>query len=378
MVTVSLLTHSFLDGYNREYGRVFGGGLERYIADLCEVIREIGAEPEIHQLSYFEPFQTEWNGIRVFGHPYNFDRIPEAFEAMAAQAAGRLIYASCIWHPIDYRPGSLGICHGINWDASLLPRDVKAGVADAIQNALDQLSAIVSVDSHFQTFCRSVCRYERPDKIIVIPNSVDTSYFQPADNGKDGGQREKLRVLYPRRISAERGIVQMMRLADALLNTYDNIEIEFAGEIVRDSPIGDAFEVWLQSRPAKNAVFHRVYDFARVRDAYAGADIAVIPTVFSEGTSYACLEAMSSGLSVVASNVGGLNDLIIDGCNGLLAPPTTDALLTAVVRLIENRQLRERLGDQARVTALAFDKAIWKSRWRNVLEAYLGDTPQPG
>lgn len=58
MGVVSILTHSFTDGYNREFGRVFGGGLERYILDLCSVIRGLGHIPEVHQLSYFEAFQT--------------------------------------------------------------------------------------------------------------------------------------------------------------------------------------------------------------------------------------------------------------------------------------------------------------------------------
>ncbi len=367
MDTISVLTHSFMDGYNRRFDRVFGGGLERYMADLCEVIADIGARPEVHQLSYYEPFHAEWNGIDVYGHPYDFDRIPDAFDEMARSANGRLIYASCIWHPIRYRPGSLGICHGINWDNPLLPRDAKASVAAAIQAAVDGLEKIVSVDSHFQTYCRSVCSYEGTGRIRVIPNAVDTSRFVPA--ARDPG--DTLRVLYPRRLSPERGIVQMMRMTDELLGRYPGLEVEFAGELVQGSPVGEAFEVWREANPARRSIVHRTYDFDRIRDVYAAADIAVIPTVFSEGTSYACLEAMSCGLPVVATNVGGLNDLIVDGHNGLLVPPETEELLRATSRLVEDAGLRKRLGEQARATALAFDKRIWRERWREVLLPFL-------
>ncbi|QOS81631.1 hypothetical protein JNUCC31_12725 [Paenibacillus sp. JNUCC31] len=66
MGVVSILTHSFTDGYNRDFSRVFGGGLERYILDLCSVILGLGHIPEVHQLSYFGAFQarTGWRAER--------------------------------------------------------------------------------------------------------------------------------------------------------------------------------------------------------------------------------------------------------------------------------------------------------------------------
>lgn len=180
MGVVSILTHSFTDGYNREFGRVFGGGLERYILDLCSVIRGLGHIPEVHQLSYFEAFQTRTEQIDVFGYSYDMDNVPEAFDRMAAAARGPVIYASCLWQPITYKPGSLGICHGINWDRPGLPLETKQQVAEHIQLALDGLVRIVSVDSHFQTFCRAACTYTDPKQVVLIPNAVDTSYFTPA------------------------------------------------------------------------------------------------------------------------------------------------------------------------------------------------------
>jgi len=375
MGTVSLLTHSFLDGYNKDFSRVFGGGLERYLDELAEVVRELGEEPEIHQLSYFEAFEAEWNGMKVYGHPYDFDRIPEAFERMADRARGKLVYASCLWHPIRFRPGSLGICHGINWDMHAYPRSVKADAADAIQAALDGLDTIVSVDAHFLTFCRSVCSYARPGQVKVIPNGVDASFFVPSPGsaGKRSGRGGRLRILYPRRLSLERGLLAMMRIADKLLARYPGkLEFEFAGELVRGSAPGDAFEAWLGEHPHRDCIFHRTYDFRSIKKAYDEADIAVIPTTFSEGTSFSCLEAMSCGLPVVASNVGGLNDLIVDGYNGLSAEPTAEALLEAVDRLIADASLRRKLGRNARATALAFDEPIWKARWKNVLAEFLG------
>ncbi|WP_434748964.1 glycosyltransferase family 4 protein [Paenibacillus amylolyticus] len=469
MGVVSILTHSFTDGYNREFNRVFGGGLERYILDLCRVIRGLGHIPEVHQLSYFEAFQTRTEQIDVYGYDYDMQNVPEAFDRMAAAARGPIIYASCLWQPINYKPGSLGICHGINWDRPGLPLDTKRQVAEHIQLALDGLVRIVSVDSHFQTFCRAACTYNDSEQIVLIPNAVDTSYFVPApprrtlpqqneeewmaawkrdttmqaehadiivqqsgDNivGLDRADQDDLdaysrsvekaitksyhpelleassvisveseatetvphswqahtkndepastpraiRILYPRRISSERGIIPMMLAADTLLGAFPDVEVEFAGELVEGSTVGRAFRYWQRTHPYTARIHQHTYDFREIRDAYHQADIVVIPTLFSEGTSYACLEAMSCGLPVIASNVGGLNDLIQDGFNGLLVPPGEQALSAALVRLVQDRAERERLGIYARETALSYDLSIWRSRWSRVLESFLTET----
>lgn len=444
MGVVSILTHSFTDGYNREFGRVFGGGLERYILDLCSVIRGLGHIPEVHQLSYFEAFQTRTEQIDVFGYAYDMNDVPEAFDRMAAAARGPVIYASCLWQPITYKPGSLGICHGINWDRPGLPLETKQQVAEHIQLALDGLVRIVSVDSHFQTFCRAACTYTDPRQVVLIPNAVDTSYFTPApptrtleqeredewlaawksdlasheenvgavisgvqvaeDKGRtsgDGADSDRvngdgdtdregpvekkvvdarvtsarpLRIIYPRRISMERGIIPMMLATDKLLGAFPDLEIEFAGELVEGSTVGRAFRYWHRTHPHADRINQRTYDFRDIREAYHQADIAVIPTVFSEGTSYACLEAMSCGLPVIASNVGGLNDLIQDGFNGLLVPPGEQELTAALVRLVQDRAERERLGIYARETALSYDLSRWRSRWSTVLETFLAET----
>jgi glycosyltransferase involved in cell wall biosynthesis len=182
-----------------------------------------------------------------------------------------------------------------------------------------------------------------------------------------------LRILYPRRISMERGIIPMMLAADRLLGAFPDLEVEFAGELVEGSTVGRSFRYWHRTHPHADRIKHRTYDFRDIREAYHQADIAVIPTVFSEGTSYACLEAMSCGLPVVASNVGGLNDLIQDGFNGLLVPPGEEALTAALVRLVQDRAERERLGIYARETALSYDISHWRSRWSTVLESFLAE-----
>ncbi|WP_053373710.1 glycosyltransferase family 4 protein [Paenibacillus sp. FJAT-27812] len=368
--TVTILTHSYLDGYTQNISRPFGGGLERYVHALCQVVTGMGLRPVVYQLSYFGAFDTVYEGVRVRGWTYETDKIAAAFEEMAEAADGLIIYGSCIWHPIRYRPRSIGICHGISWDRHDMTREAKQDVAAIINEAIRQLDRVVSVDSQFLTYCRSVCCYSDPASIILLPNAVDTDWFTPGRGSE--AQSKPLRVLFPRRLSYERGVVPMMLLTDAILQEYPNVIIEFAGELVEGTTIAAAFHLWVDAHPNKARIAHRTYSFSEVREAYRNADIAVIPTIFSEGTSLACLEAMSCGLPVVSANVGGLNDIVIDGMNGRLVSPRAQALTEAVRALLDDEDKRLSMSQMARQTALAFDQRKWNEQWRGIIAEQLG------
>ena len=83
------------------------------------------------------------------------------------------------------------------------------------------------------------------------------------------------------------------------------------------------------------------------------ADIFVLPSRW-EGIPMTVIEAMGTGLPVIASNVGGLGDMVSPGRSGLLIEPTGQDLAQAVEDLVKDPLLRERLGKNAREEAQAF------------------------
>lgn len=83
-------------------------------------------------------------------------------------------------------------------------------------------------------------------------------------------------------------------------------------------------------------------------DAFRGASIVVLPSI-SEGMPIALLEAMAHGRAIVASSVGGMPDMLVDGEEALLVPPGDELQLAdAIARLAESPSLREALGTAAR------------------------------
>ena len=83
------------------------------------------------------------------------------------------------------------------------------------------------------------------------------------------------------------------------------------------------------------------------------ADLFILPSRW-EGMPMTIIEAMGTGLSVIASRVGGVPDMVTDGESGLLIEPTAEALAAAIEKLVRNEALRQSLGKKAREEAQRF------------------------
>ena len=101
---------------------------------------------------------------------------------------------------------------------------------------------------------------------------------------------------------------------------------------------------------------------------YERAAVMAVPS-HREGFGVACAEAMAHGRPVVASAVGGLLDLVVDGETGLLVPPRdVDALRSALERLLGDAALRKRLGEAGR--ARIREHFTWPAVTDATIQAY--------
>lgn len=116
--------------------------------------------------------------------------------------------------------------------------------------------------------------------------------------------------------------------------------------------VGDGSErAALERRAAELGIADRVHFAGYIPDAHrapGGFDVMVIPSL-QEALSLACLEAMASACPVVASDVGGLPELVQDGRTGLLVPPgDADVLAAAVYQLLSDVSYARQMGEAAR------------------------------
>jgi glycosyltransferase involved in cell wall biosynthesis len=128
---------------------------------------------------------------------------------------------------------------------------------------------------------------------------------------------------------------------------------------------------------ASQVTLHGFVDRQVVRDFCQSHDVLVFPSQWDEPFAAVPVEAMSTGMAVVATTAGGTPEAVTDGETGLLVPPADPAALAAAIRRLgEDEPLRLRLGQAAARTArerFGFDRYIARLE---ALYAGLASRPQ--
>jgi phosphatidyl-myo-inositol dimannoside synthase len=156
-------------------------------------------------------------------------------------------------------------------------------------------------------------------EVRVIPGGVDLP-------GTVSAPAEPPHVLYAGRLSREKGVLELVEAADGIPLV-----------VVGDGPLRDVVPDALGFVP--HDALERLY---------ASAAVVACPS-YREGFGVVCAEAMAHARPVVASAVGGLLDLVVDGETGILVPPgDVPALRDALQRLLTDEELRRRMGEAGR------------------------------
>jgi polysaccharide pyruvyl transferase CsaB len=353
---VHVLTPLFFD---REGQTMMSGGAERYLIELAPIFRSMGFHVRAYQ-SARGKWTRDYNGIEVCGlDTQGLDsRLNEVFHTQAPAAELTLYHAYYLAAPLAH-PRSIGISHGINWDSAGVQAAGFANLMEHYRVSIANLERIISVDTNTINWARAT-HHHLSHRFRYIPNFVDIAEFQPRTAAND----KAVHVLYPRRLTTNRGFWLAMKVVPALMMEFPEMHMHFVG-LAESAREQTAVETLRDSFPSR--VTWRVLAPEKMPEAYAGADITIVPTTASEGTSLSCLEAMASGNAVIATNVGGLPDLVQDGYNGLLIEPRSRALGTALEKLMRQSRLRRELAARGVEVARTFQLAVWRERWRALL-----------
>jgi glycosyltransferase involved in cell wall biosynthesis len=201
--------------------------------------------------------------------------------------------------------------------------------------------------------------------VQLIPHGVDLARFRPSPPPP----AEILTILAVGRLVPKKGFPVLIRAASRVL-------APFRLRIVGDGPERGAIEAVIAEHGLGDRVElvgPRTHDDLPAE--YAAAHIVVVPSITDatgdrDGLPNVVLEAMSSGRPVVASDVGAVASAVVDGRTGVLVPPgDNEALAGALEFLVDQPDMRERLGREARARVEAdFELNSCTARLRAFLE----------
>lgn len=197
-------------------------------------------------------------------------------------------------------------------------------------------------------------------KIRLAYHGVDTERFRPDGADSELAPARPLRVLAVGRLVEKKGYPVLL---DALARARDR-RWRLSCTIIGEGPCRAALEAQIEKLGLADVVSCRgACTQTEIAATYHAADIFVQASVVMadgdrDGVPNSVLEAMASGLPVVASAVAGIPEAVVDGSAGLLFPPgDAMALAAALGRLCDNPSLRARLGAEARRRVVAhFDR----------------------
>jgi glycosyltransferase involved in cell wall biosynthesis len=205
--------------------------------------------------------------------------------------------------------------------------------------------AVSEYDAHFLQQKKGVSR----DKITVIHNGVDTGRFTSATSKRKairqlmGFGDSDCVVIMVARFHAGKGHRVLFEAIRELVQVHPRLNLICLGEGEEEPHLRELRMALGLETSIRLAGYQQ-----NVAEWLTAADINVLPS-FYEGLPLTILEAMACGVPTVASNVGGIPDVIEDGVNGILVPAgDSHSLAAAISQLAGNWVLRTTMGEAAR------------------------------
>jgi glycosyltransferase involved in cell wall biosynthesis len=330
-------------------GTLGRGGAERQLIYMLRALKDAGIETRVLCLTQGEPFEEE---IRAIGISVNWVgssrwrpvRLYRIMRELLSEPAHILQSAHFYTNIYTAVIGRLLGTRSIGAIRNDLTSELKSnGIMGWGQLHLPQHLITNSVLGSQ----RAVSEGIRAERIHLVPNVVRVNEPVQQSKGKGGGQT---RVLFAGRLTEQK---RPDRFLYALRKVADSRpDMDFKGVIAGDGPLRARLQEIADTLGLRPRYVEFLGELGDLRTLYRQSDLLVLTSAW-EGTPNVLLEAMAGALPVVASKVGGVPDLVRDGVNGFLVEAEDiDSIARLILLLIEDPQLRNRMGVEGRASVL--------------------------
>ena len=328
-------------------GNAIVGGMENTVLRLIERL-----PPERFATTVMAPFASPCTerlgamGVEVVIAP-----MPQDMVWSSVQLATSLIAA----RRIDVLHAHLGNAHVLAGLAARLTGRQVLGTVHARQVTPLELEAHRAFGTHLHVVCQHSYLHAlgmgaAPSQLHCVPNGVDTALFQPAAGPCGSGLRASLGLAadvplfgFVGRLSHEKGPELFVRCAQRV----HDLQPAAHGVLVGEGPLRGELQARID-RLGLGGCVHLAGLHGDMPALYPQLDVLVSSSL-SEAMPLAVMEAMACGLPVVATQVGGVPDLVVEGATGLLvAPADVEGLAQQVAALLADPARRHAMGRQSR------------------------------
>lgn len=367
---------------------LYGSGSGTYARKLAESLIQGG-----HKVAIVCPDQRRLNGVKIYnvrlpfmavftGHPEHLNAKLYSKLTGAELNDVQTAFSQTIIRAVEkFQPDVIHVHHASNlaWIANTIKAmyqihyvvtshntDIMNAIMDKryiplTQDALRRSDVITAVSDNTRDRLIKIFGKGYPDiakKTRIVACGVDIETFPAIGSTERVNKKYNLTgkkvVLYTGKITLIKGVDIFVKAAKKLPEVQFII-VGGGGEI-------DKINALIKKERIKNVIITGYLgrkDRSLMSELYRRADVVSIPSTLSEGIPLTALEAMSSGTTVVASDIGGIPTAIKHLKNGVLVRPKNVASLVEGLKLVlEDNKLNQKLGQQARLDAV--NKFSWK------------------
>ena len=369
-----------------EYPPRVVGGISRVVHDLSHKLVNSGHEVTV--VTYKDgnvPYFEDDDGVQVY-RVDNFMIAPNNFIDWIMQLNFNMIAKA---GEIINEKGKFDVIHAHDWLTAYAGKTLKhayniplvstihateagrnSGIKGEMQKYINDTewmltyeSSEVIVNSHYMKNELQRLFGLPYEKINVVPNGVNLTLFNGVERDYDFRRRfamdnEKI-ILFMGRLVYEKGITTLISAMPKILNNYHDAKLIIAGK----GGMIDELRAQVNYLGLGNKVYFTGYLGSKdVQKMYKCADVAVFPSTY-EPFGIVALEGMLSGTPVVVSDVGGLNEIVEHGVNGMKSyAGNANSLADSILSLLFNPDLCEK------VTKNAKEKVKSEYNWTKITD----------
>lgn len=242
------------------------------------------------------------------------------------------------------------------------------------QKIIKKANIFIAISSEIENMLK--IKTKKNSLILNIPNGVDTSkYNVPSAETKMKFRKELLIqdnevvLLFAGAVNKRKGIFDLL----TALSLYDNevkLKLIVCGPILEELDFFEKIELLNNSNKFLNIEYRGLVE--NVDQYMKATDIFVLPS-YSEGLPNVMLEAGATGLPLIGTNIGGINDIVLDNTNGyIIDKGDYKDLNEKITSLVNNKELREKMGRFSReIIDTNFSLKKVSNEYHNLYESIL-------